>query len=165
MNGKIRLSILFMLTLIFLLSACSNTSEEKGSAKDETENDEKYEKVSEYDKLMQNAEEELNRDNLEEAKETYIEAKEHDGDDDLDTKIENLEAFIPLVDDALFDYLITVGDKEYQILIHAENYDYTTASMDEGTVWACANEGDEVYEGIILFLHVKEVKQNSRNII
>lgn len=147
MKGKIKLSLLFMLIVIFLLSACSNTSEEKGSAKDEAGNDEKYEKVSEYDKLMQNAEEELNRDNLEEAKETYIEAKEHDGDDDLDTKIENLEAFIPIMDDALFDYLITVGDKKYQVLIHAEDYDHTTASMDEGTVWACANEGDEVYEG------------------
>lgn len=32
------------------------------------------------------------------AKETYIEAQEHNEDDNLGTKIENLEAFIPLVD-------------------------------------------------------------------
>jgi len=78
------------------------------------------------------------------AKETYIETQEHYEDDNLGTKIENLEAFIPLVDDALFDYLITVGDKEYQILIHAEDYDHTTASRDDDITWACADEGAEI---------------------
>lgn len=81
------------------------------------------------------------------AKETYIEAQEHNEDDNLGTKIENLEAFIPLVDDALFDYLITVGDKEYQILIHAGDYNHTTASRDDAITWACADEGTEI--GII----------------
>lgn len=147
MKNKISLSVLFMLTAVVLLSACADTSDDKGAAKDETGNDEKYEEISEYDKLMQNAEEELSRDELEKAKEVYIEAKEQDEGDDLDIKIENLEAFIPLVDDALFDYLIRVGDKQYQVLIHAENYEHTTASLDDGTVWACADEGEEIYEG------------------
>lgn len=147
MKNKISLSVLFMLTAVVLLSACADTSDDKGAAKDETGNDEKYEEISEYDKLMQNAEKELSRDKLEEAKEIYIEAKEHDGDDNLDTKIKNLEAFIPLVDDALFDYLITVGDKKYQVLIHAEDYDHTIVSLDDGTVRACADEGEEVYKG------------------
>jgi len=145
---KIKVKLLLVVSIILILSACSsNTGEEKGAADNGVGNDGKYEKVSKYDKLLQNAERSLNRDDLEEAKDTYMEAREHEGGNELDVKIDNLEAFIPLAEDALFDYLINVGDKEYQVLLHAEDFEHTTASLDDGTAWACAAEGDEVYEG------------------
>lgn len=144
MKGKYILILLSVFITIILLSACNSEFNNQNAVSD---NNEKSETVSEYDKIMQDAEEKLNSDDLEEAKNLYREAREKDDKNELGTKIDNLETFIPLVDDALFDYLITVDNKEYQVLIHAEDYNHETASIDDSTAWACAEEGEEVYEG------------------
>src|SRR5699024_9887283 len=102
---KIKVKLLLVVSIILILSACSsNTGEEKGAADNGVGNDGKYEKVSKYDKLLQNAERSLNRDDLEEAKDTYMEAREHEGGNELDVKIDNLEECIPLAECGLFSY-------------------------------------------------------------
>lgn len=67
----ISLSALLLLTVMLLLSTCSNPSDEVDSIKNKAENADKYQKVSEYSKLMENAAKELNCDELEKAKKLY----------------------------------------------------------------------------------------------
>ncbi|HLR63833.1 MAG TPA: hypothetical protein VK075_00180 [Pseudogracilibacillus sp.] len=155
---KIRFAYLALIFLsIAILVACnsnSNTLEEgnneANNQNNESEvNEERYETVSQYDKLIEKAEKELSHNDLEKARDYYEEAMEYEEAeaDNIAVKIENLEAFIPLAEEALYDYLLDDNGRDYQVLIHAEDYSHTVGSFEDGTVWACSGEGDNVYEG------------------